>query len=185
MAQLNILTVPDRRLRRKAEPVRHDSNYVQDLVRDLFETLYASGGIGLAATQVNVHQRIIVTDVSGDGDSPCSYVNPVIVSKSGEVLSMEGCLSVPGFTAAVPRAKRVWVQACTTAMEPIEQELSGPAAICLQHEIDHLDGKLFIDYLSPMKRRMLLKKFAKANRRGIPAVFPAPENAKPIAARLL
>ena len=183
MAQLRILTLPDRRLRQKARPVTGAGDHLQGLIHDLFETLYASGGIGLAAPQVDVHHRVIVMDVSKDRDSPRCYVNPRIVSKSGEIASVEGCLSVPGFTAEITRARRVLVHACSAGMEPVEEELSGTAAICLQHEIDHLDGKLFVDHLSPLKRRILLKKLAKAKRMGRPATFPRPAHADPGAAR--
>ena len=117
--------------------------------------MYASRGVGLAATQVNVPERVIVMDISPERDSPRCYVNPEIVSAEGQVASEEGCLSVPEFTAEVPRAERVSLRARTVDMELLEEEFDGLAAICVQHEIDHLDGKLFIDYLSPLKRRML------------------------------
>lgn len=166
MSELRILTFPDRRLRRKARPVSVAGRRLKRLADDMLETMYASSGVGLAATQVNVLQRVLVMDVSPGHDSPRCYVNPEIVSSEGEVTSEEGCLSVPEFTAEVPRAERVSVRACTVDMEPVEEDLDGLAAICMQHEIDHLDGKLFIDYLSPLKRRMLRKRMAKAERSG-------------------
>ena len=171
MTQLRILTFPDRRLRRKARPVAVASERLRRLADDMLETMYASRGVGLAATQVNVQERVLVMDVSGERDSPRCYVNPEIVSSEGEVTSEEGCLSVPEFIAEVPRAERVSVRAYTVDMEPVEEDLDGFAAICMQHEIDHLDGKLFIDYLSPLKRRMLRKRMDKAERAGKPAAL--------------
>ena len=171
MTQLRILTFPDRRLRRKARSVAVASERLRRLADDMLETMYASRGVGLAATQVNVQKRVLVMDVSGERDSPRCYVNPEIVSSEGEVTSEEGCLSVPEFIAEVPRAERVSVRAYTVDMEPVEEDLDGFAAICMQHEIDHLDGKLFIDYLSPLKRRMLRKRMDKAERAGKPAAL--------------
>lgn len=170
MAELRILTFPDRRLRRKARPVSAASERLRRLSDDLLETMYASHGVGLAATQVNVQERVVVMDISPERDAPRCYVNPEIVSAEGQVVSEEGCLSVPEFTAEVPRAERVSVRARTVEMEPLEEELDGLAAICIQHEIDHLDGRLFIDYLSPLKRRMLRKRLEKTERTGKPAV---------------
>ncbi|MDE0679091.1 MAG: peptide deformylase [Gammaproteobacteria bacterium] len=171
MAELRVLTFPDRRLRRKAKPVAVAGEQLRRLADDMLETMYASKGVGLAAIQVNVAERVLVMDVSEERDTPRCYVNPEIVSSEGEVVSEEGCLSVPEFTAEVPRAERVKVRAYTTEMEPVEEELEGLASICIQHEIDHLDGKLFIDYLSPLKRRMLRKRLEKAERTGKPAVL--------------
>lgn len=171
MAELQVLTFPDRRLRRKAKPVAVAGERLRRLADDMLETMYASKGVGLAAIQVNVAERVLVMDVSEERDTPRCYVNPEIVSSEGEVVSEEGCLSVPEFTAEVPRAERVKVRAYTTEMEPVEEELEGLASICIQHEIDHLDGKLFIDYLSPLKRRMLRKRLEKAERTGKPAAL--------------
>ncbi|MCY3941758.1 MAG: peptide deformylase [Gammaproteobacteria bacterium] len=171
MAELRILKFPDRRLRRKARPVAVASERLRRLADDMLETMYASGGVGLAAIQVNVAERVLVMDVSEERDTPRCYVNPEIVSSEGDVVSEEGCLSVPEFTAEVPRAERVKVRAYTPEMEPVDEELEGLASICIQHEIDHLDGKLFIDYLSPLKRRMLRKRLEKAERTGKPAVL--------------
>lgn len=161
MAELKILTFPDRRLRRKARPVTVAGERLRRLADDMLETMYASGGVGLAAIQVNVAERVLVMDVSEGRDIPRCYVNPEIISSEGEVVSEEGCLSVPEFTAEVQRAERVRVRACTAEMELVEEELEGLASICIQHEIDHLNGKLFVDYLSPLKRRMLRKRLEK------------------------
>lgn len=171
MSQLQILTFPDRRLRRKARPVSLASDRLRRLGDDMLETMYASRGVGLAATQVNVLERVLVMDISPERDTPRCYVNPEIVSSQGEVVSEEGCLSVPEFTAEISRAESVSVRAYTVDMEPLEEQLDGLAAICMQHEIDHLDGKLFIDYLSPLKRRMLRKRLEKSERTGKPAVL--------------
>ncbi len=171
MAELPILRFPDRRLRLKARPVAATSDRFRRLADDMLETMYAAQGVGLAATQVNVQKRLLVMDTSPERDSPRCLANPEIVAAEGEVASLEGCLSVPDFTAEVPRAKRVSVRAWSVDMEPLEMELDGLAAICIQHEIDHLNGKLFIDYLSPLKRRMLRKRLEKAERAGKPAAM--------------
>ena len=161
MAKLEILEFPDSRLRTVAKPVERFDAELQQLVDDMVETMYDAQGIGLAATQVNVHQRLLVLDVSENQDSPRVYVNPEIVTQYGEETCEEGCLSVPGIYAEVSRAERIRVAASTAAGEPFEEELQGLHAICVQHEIDHLDGKLFVDYLSPLKRRMVAKKLEK------------------------
>ncbi len=168
MAELKILTFPDRRLRLKARPVAAASDRLRRLADAMLAAMYAAGGVGLAATQVNVQLRLLVMDTSLERDSPQCLVNPEIVDASGEVISEEGCLSVPEFTAEVSRAQRVSVRARSIDMEPVELELDGLAAICVQHEIDHLDGKLFIDYLSPLKRRMLRKRLEKTERASRP-----------------
>jgi len=166
MAELTVLKFPDRRLRLKAQPVAAAGERLRRLADDMLETMYAAGGVGLAATQVNVQQRLLVMDVSPERESPQRLVNPEIVDVEGEVVSEEGCLSVPEFTAEISRAERVTLRARTVDMEPVELELEGLAAICVQHEIDHLDGKLCIDYLSPLKRRMLRKRLEKTARAG-------------------
>ena len=171
MAELAILKFPDRRLRLKARPVAAASNRLRRLADDMLATMYAAGGVGLAATQVNVQERLLVMDTSPERDSPQCLVNPEIVAAEGEVVSEEGCLSVPEYTAEIARAERVSVRARSVDMEPVELELDGLAAICIQHEIDHLDGKLFIDHLSPLKRRMLRKRLEKAERAGRPAAM--------------
>jgi peptide deformylase len=161
MAKLEILEFPDSRLRTVAKPVERFDAELRQLVDDMVETMYGAEGIGLAATQVNVHQRLLVLDVSETQDSPRAYVNPEVVARFGEETCEEGCLSVPGIYAEVSRAERIRVTACTATGEPFEEELQGLHAICVQHEIDHLDGKLFVDYLSPLKRRMVAKKLEK------------------------
>ncbi|WP_446831974.1 peptide deformylase [Candidatus Foliamicus sp.] len=171
MPELTILTFPDRRLRLKAKPVSMASNRLRRLADDMLAAMYAAQGVGLAATQVNVQERLLVMDTSPERDAPQCLLNPEIVAAEGEVVSEEGCLSVPEFTAEVTRAERVSVRAYTVDMEPLELHLDGLAAICVQHEIDHLDGKLFIDYLSPLKRRMLRKRMEKADRAGKPAAL--------------
>ena len=171
MSKLTILKFPDRRLRLKARPVSVASDRVRQLADDMLETMYSAGGVGLAATQVNVQERLLVMDTSPERDSPLCLVNPEVVAAEGEVTSEEGCLSVPEFTAEVRRAEQVSVSAYSPEMEPLELELDGLSAICVQHEIDHLDGKLFIDYLSPLKRRMLRKRLEKADRAGRPAAM--------------
>jgi peptide deformylase len=166
MAVLDILEFPDPRLRTHAQPVSAVTDAIRCLIDDMFETMYAAPGIGLAATQVNVHQRLLVMDVSEHSDEPRVYINPEV-----EVLDPtlgeydEGCLSVPGFYETVNRPRRVRVQALGRDGEPFTEELEGLAAICLQHEIDHLDGKLFVDYLSPLKRQRIRRKLEKSQRR--------------------
>ncbi|AKC86498.1 peptide deformylase [Pseudoxanthomonas suwonensis] len=164
MAQLPILEFPDTRLRTKAAPVdaaRLASPEFQRLIDDMFETMYAAPGIGLAATQVDAHHRFMVIDVSEGKDQPLVFVNPEIGARQGQQVYQEGCLSIPGVFADVTRADTVSVRYLDR--EGREQELTtdGLLAVCIQHEIDHLDGKLFIDYLSPLKREMVRKKLAK------------------------
>ena len=164
MAILNILEYPDPRLRTKAKPVDVVDDEVRKLVADLFETMYDAPGIGLAATQVNVHRRIIVVDVSENRDEPHAFINPELTLLDGEVETEEGCLSVPGFYEGVVRAERIRVQALGTDGAPIDEELEGLLAVCVQHECDHLDGKLFVDYLSGLKRTRIRKKLEKQHR---------------------
>ena len=161
MAILNILHFPDPRLRRKAKPVVHVDDGLRTLIDDLFETMYAAPGIGLAATQVNITQRLLVIDVSPDKSQPLCFINPQIMAKSGEEEMEEGCLSVPGYYDVVRRAERVTVRALDRAGQAFEIETDGLLAVCIQHEIDHLDGKLFVDYLSELKRQRLRKKIEK------------------------
>lgn len=161
MAKLEILEIPDSRLRTVAKPVETFDGELGQLVEDMIETMYDAQGIGLAATQVNVHQRLLVLDVSEEQDTPRVYVNPQILETEGTETCEEGCLSVPGFYAEVSRAEKVRITALDRNGETFEEELDGMHAICLQHEIDHLDGKLFVDYLSPLKRRMVIKKLEK------------------------
>ncbi len=164
MAKLEILEFPDARLRTVAKPVENFDDELRQLVDDMIETMYAAQGIGLAATQVNVHRRLLVLDVSENQDSPRVYVNPEIVRAEGSETCEEGCLSVPGIFAEVSRAESVRVAAHDADGQRFEEDLDGMHAICLQHEMDHLEGKLFVDYLSPLKRRMVSKKLEKQRR---------------------
>ena len=158
MALLPILEFPDPRLRTKAvpvDPVRLADPGFQRLLDDMFETMYAAPGIGLAASQVDVHQRFMVIDVSEEKDRPLVFVNPEIVSRAGEQVYQEGCLSVPGIYADVTRAEEIDVRFLDRDGKPQELRVDGLLAVCIQHEMDHLDGKLFVDYLSPLKREMV------------------------------
>ncbi|NCT66528.1 MAG: peptide deformylase [Rhodanobacteraceae bacterium] len=161
MSKLTILEFPDPRLRTKAQPVTVFDAALKQLVADMFETMYAAPGVGLAATQVNVHQQLLVMDMSEDSDQPIVLVNPRILEKSGEQVYQEGCLSFPGIYADVERALRVKVAAQDADGTPFEREFEGPLAVCVQHEMDHLAGKVFVDYLSPLKRSLLLKRMEK------------------------
>jgi peptide deformylase len=166
MALLNILEYPDPRLRTKATSVDRVDGNVQRLIDDMLETMYAAPGVGLAASQVNVHKRIIVVDVSEKRDTPYAFVNPVIDLLSGEQETEEGCLSVPGFYELVKRADRIRVRALNRQGEPFELEADGMLAVCVQHECDHLEGKLFVDYISSLKRQRIRKKLEKLHRIG-------------------
>ena len=161
MALLEILRYPDSRLRNRAEPVTQVDAEIRQLVDDLFETMYQAPGIGLAATQVNSTKRLFVMDISEQHDDPLCLINPEIISKEGEEKEEEGCLSVPGISEPVKRATHIQVKALDQDGNPIELELEGLPAVCVQHEIDHLDGKLFIDYLSSLKRIRIRKKLEK------------------------
>lgn len=168
MSVLQVLHFPDDRLRIVAKPVKEVNADIQRIVDDMFETMYAEEGIGLAATQVDIHQRIIVIDVSENRDERLTLINPELLSKDGETGIEEGCLSIPEQRAFVPRAERVKIRALNREGEAFELEADGLLAICIQHELDHLVGKLFIDYLSPMKRqriRQKLEKLARLNAR--------------------
>lgn len=167
MALLPILEFPDPRLRTKAVPL--DAAEVttptfQTLLDDMFQTMYEAPGIGLAASQVDVHKRFMVIDVSEDKNAPQVFINPEIVERRDSQIGQEGCLSVPGIYADVSRAGAITVRYLDRAAQPQELSAEGLLAVCIQHEIDHLDGKLFIDYLSPLKREMVRKKLAKARR---------------------
>lgn len=161
MATLPILHYPDPRLRTKAAPVDAVDDNVRALIDDLFETMYAAPGIGLAATQVNVHRRVLVVDVGVERPAPYAFVNPVIEVADGRREEQEGCLSVPGFFESVTRAERIRVSALDRAGDPFELEANGLLATCIQHECDHLDGKLFVDYLSGLKRQRIKGKLRK------------------------
>lgn len=165
MALLDILEFPDPRLRTRASPVAEVTDATRALIDDMFETMYAAPGIGLAATQVNVHQRLLVMDVSEAHDDPQVFINPEVTVLDPELGEYdEGCLSVPGFYESVRRPQRVSVTALDRDGNPFTRELTGLAAVCLQHEVDHLDGKLFVDYLSPLKRQRIRKKLEKDQR---------------------
>ena len=164
MAKLEILEMPDPRLRTVAKPVENFDSDLSQLLDDMIETMYEARGIGLAATQVNVHRRLLVLDVSEAQDTPREYVNPEIIDTMGSETCEEGCLSVPGIYADVSRAETIRIKAYDRHGEAFEETLDGMHAVCLQHEMDHLEGKLFVDYLSPLKRRMVLKKLEKAKK---------------------
>lgn len=164
MAILTILEFPDDRLRKKGAPVAVVDESIKRLVDDMFETMYAAPGVGLAATQVNVQKRIVVIDVSEEKNTPVCLINPEIVEKNGSEEMDEGCLSVPGVFEKVTRAETVKVRALDRNGDAFELEADGLLAVCIQHEIDHLDGKLFVDYLSPLKRQLIRKKLKKEQR---------------------
>ncbi len=164
MAILDILHFPDPRLRNIAQPVTEVDDAVRQLVDNMFETMYAAPGIGLAATQVNVSQRVVVIDISEDNKQPLCLINPELLDLQGIEEMDEGCLSVPGVYETVQRAEKVRVRALDRDGSAFELEADGLLAVCLQHEIDHLDGKLFVDYLSQLKRTRIRKKLEKTQR---------------------
>lgn len=161
MALLPILEYPDPRLRTRAQPVAEVDAKVRRLIDDLFETMYHAPGVGLAATQVNVHQRVLVVDVSEDQRQPLALVNPEIVERAGVEELEEGCLSVPGIYEKVSRADQIRVRFLDRNGKTQELEATGLLAVCIQHEMDHLEGKLFVDYLSDLKRTRIRKKLEK------------------------
>lgn len=165
MSLRDILIYPDDRLREIARPVDSFEPALAELVADMFETMYQERGIGLAATQIDEHRRLFVADVSEDRSGAMAFVNPEIVARTGEVESEEGCLSIPGINETITRAERIRVRARDEKGKAIEQDIDGLLAICVQHELDHLDGRLFIDYLSPLKQQRIRKKMEKAARR--------------------
>ena len=167
MAQLPILHFPDPRLREPTTLVDEVNDEIRQLIDDMLETMYEAPGIGLAAPQVNVHKRLIVIDISEDKSSPICLVNPHIISAEGHEQMEEGCLSVPGVYEVVERAERVRVKALDRNGVEQEFEADGLLAVCIQHEIDHLDGKLFVDYLSSMKKRRIRKKLEKQQRQAM------------------
>lgn len=166
MALLDILHFPDPRLRQVCEPVAQVDDSIRQLIDDMFETMYDAPGIGLAAIQVNVHKRVLVTDVSEDESEPLVFINPQIIEADGHEVMQEGCLSVPGFYEEVERAERIKVRALDRNGETFEMACDGLQAVCIQHEIDHLDGKLFVDYISPLKRNRIQKKLEKLKKQG-------------------
>ncbi len=161
MALLDILHFPDPRLRTQARAVSEVNAEVVRLVDDMLETMYEAAGIGLAATQVNVHRRVVVIDVSEDHDQPLVLINPEIIELHGVEEMDEGCLSVPGFYEKVQRAEQIRVKALNQQGDVFEMEAEELLAVCIQHEIDHLDGKLFVDYISSLKRQRIRKKLEK------------------------
>jgi len=164
MAKLTILEFPDPRLRTRAVPVDSVDEALRSLIDDMFETMYAAPGIGLAATQVDVHRRLLVTDVSADQSEPYALINPVITEKDGVIVTEEGCLSVPGYYEEVQRAEHIRVRFTDRHGDEVEMEVSGMLAVCIQHEIDHLEGKLFVDYLSEAKRQRIRKRLVRDRR---------------------
>ena len=164
MALLNILHFPDPRLRTVAKPVETFDDNLRQLVSDMFETMYEAPGIGLAATQVDRHIRLLVMDVSEERNRPRCLVNPRIIAADGEEEMDEGCLSVPGYYEKVRRADHIRVSAQDENGETSEFEASGLEAVCIQHEMDHLEGKLFVDYLSSLKRNRIRSKLLKAQK---------------------
>ncbi|RUO35544.1 peptide deformylase [Aliidiomarina shirensis] len=164
MAEMTILKYPDERLRTVAKPVESVDDALRQTIDDMFETMYGSQGVGLAATQVNVHKRLFVADCSEDSKEPLVFINPEIIERDGIHENEEGCLSFPNVYAKVERAGKIKVRALDREGEIFEREAEGLLAICIQHEIDHLNGKLFVDYLSPLKRDRIRKKLEKEAR---------------------
>ena len=164
MAKLKILEFPDPRLRTRASPVEMVDDELRKLIGDMFETMYDAPGIGLAATQVDVHKRLLVADVSPDKSDPHVLINPEILEKDGVTVTDEGCLSVPGYYEEVRRAEHIRVRFLDRDGETREMEAEGLLAVCIQHEMDHLEGKLFVDYLSETKRQRIRKKLEKERR---------------------
>jgi peptide deformylase len=164
MARLSILEYPDPRLRTRARPVTRFDAQLKRQIADMFETMYAAPGIGLAATQVDWHFQLVVIDVSEKKDEPQVFINPEILEKTGKASGEEGCLSVPGIFDEVSRAERIRLRSQDADGKVTERELDGMLAICVQHEMDHLDGKLFVDYLSDLKRQRIRKKLDKERR---------------------
>lgn len=180
MSKLTILEFPDPRLRTKAVPVTTFDAALQQLASDMLETMYAAPGVGLAATQVNVHQRLLVADVSEQHDQPLILVNPEILAKEGVGAREEGCLSVPGIFEEVERAARIKVRSLDLRGKPFELEADDLLAVCIQHEMDHLEGKLFVDYLSEMKRQRIRKKLEKDRKLRATDGFVPPRSSVPV-----
>ena len=164
MAKLTILEFPDPRLRTVAAPIDTVDDALNGLINDMFETMYAAPGIGLAATQVDVHRRLLIADLSADGSEPYVLINPEILKKDGVTVTEEGCLSVPGYYEDVERAEHIRVRYLDRHGVEHEMEAEGALAVCIQHEIDHLDGKLFVDYLSELKRQRIRKRLVRDQR---------------------
>ena len=168
MAKLRILEFPDPRLRTKAKPVEAVDDQLRQLIDDMFETMYDAPGIGLAATQVDVHRRLLVADVSSEKTEPWVLINPVIIEQDGVEVTEEGCLSVPGYYEEVERAEHIKVRYLDRDGREQESEFDGLLAVCVQHEMDHLEGKLFVDYLSEAKRQRIRKRLEKDRRQREP-----------------
>ena len=164
MAILEILQHPDQRLRKKARAVSKFDASIKSLVHDMFDTMYDAPGIWLAATQINIHKRVIVVDVSRDCSDPMHFVNPVILSSEGKEETQEGCLSVPGIQEIVERAENIRVEFKDYEGNTMSLEAAGLLAVCIQHEIDHLNGKLFVDYLSLLKQNVIRRRLEKTRR---------------------
>jgi peptide deformylase len=172
MTRLTILEYPDPRLRTRAVPVAHVDDSHRRLIDDMFETMYAAPGVGLAAPQVNVHIQLLIVDVSEENDQPLVFINPKIVQRSEVGTMREGCLSVPGFYEEVERSREIRVAALDRHGKAFELEADGLLSVCIQHEMDHLNGKLFVDYLSELKRTRIRKKLEKEQRQRSPANAP-------------
>lgn len=164
MAIRTILEFPDPRLRTRARPVTRFDAGLHRVIDDMLETMYAAPGIGLAATQVDVHQRLVVIDVSADRNDPLVLINPEILTREGEIATEEGCLSVPGYYDEVKRASKIRVRAQDREGNVFERDCEDLLAVCVQHELDHIDGRLFVDYLSSLKRERVRKKLEKERR---------------------
>ena len=164
MAKLKILEFPDPRLRKKARPVEIVDDALRQLIDDMFETMYEAPGIGLAATQVDVHRRLLVADVSNEKNEPWVLINPVILEQDGVEVTEEGCLSVPGYYEEVERAEHIRVRCLDRDGIEVESEFEGLLAVCVQHEMDHMEGRLFVDYLSEAKRQRIRKRLEKDRR---------------------
>ena len=164
MTKLAILEYPDPRLRKIAQPVEAVDDAVRQLAADLLETMYAANGVGLAATQVDVHRRVLVLDVSEERNRPMVFINPELLHAAGREPAEEGCLSVPDIYDKVKRASRIRVRALGTEGQPFELDAEGLLAVCVQHEIDHLEGKLFVDYLSELKRQLIRRRLEKEHK---------------------
>ncbi len=164
MALLDILEFPDPRLRTKASSIENVDGKIAKMADDMLETMYQAPGIGLAATQVNFHKRLLVVDVTEDNSSPLILINPKIIASEGEIETNEGCLSVPGFYEPVTRFQAITVEAVSREGDVFSLDAEDLLAVCIQHEMDHLEGKIFVDYLSSTKRQMIRKKLLKQQR---------------------
>lgn len=169
MSVLNIIEFPDPRLRVRAEPVSRFDAELKQFVADMFETMYAANGVGLAATQVAMNRQVLVADMSEERNQPLALVNPEILEKAGSQVYQEGCLSFPGIFADVTRALKIKVKAQDADGKEVLMDIEGPLAVCIQHEMDHLAGKVFVDHLSALKRSMLLKRMEKQRKQAASA----------------